>query len=101
MKQMIAKTALLVSLIALGACTLAWGRSFEQVDATPDYVKYKYYVATVDEGGMNREALEYCATYMRNAVLDDREAVPGGATDEFVSTYQCVQPVAIAPEQLN
>jgi hypothetical protein len=99
MRRNIVKAVLIVSLIALGACTAAWGRSFTQVDGTPDYVKYKYYMASVDEGGMNREARDYCAVYLRNAVLDNREAVPGGAMDEFVNTYQCVQPVAIVPTQ--
>ena len=95
--KMITKTLLILSLVALGACTAAWGRSFTEVGSAPDYVKYKYYVATVDEGGMNREARDYCAVYQKNAVLDDRETVPGGATDEYINTYQCVEPNMYVP----
>ena len=100
MKQIALKArqvALIVSVIALGACTAVWGRSFERVGAAPDYVKYKYYLSTVDEGGMNKEAREYCAVYQKNAVLDDRETIAGGATDEYINTYQCVEPNTYVP----
>ena len=97
MKQMITRTVLILSLVTLGACTAVWGRSFDMVGSAPDYVKYKYYLTTVDEGGMNREAREYCAVYQKNAVLDDRETVPGGAMDEYINTYQCVEPNMYVP----
>ena len=102
MKQMalnIRHVTLVLSLIALGACTAAWGRSFTMVGSARNYVKYQYYLATVDEGGMTREAINYCATNLENAVLVDREALPGGAMDEFVNTYQCVPTAMALPEQ--
>ena len=87
--------ALLLALVGLGACTAWWGRSFTMVDSSPDFVKYKYWLASVDEGGMNKEARDYCAVYNKVAVLQSRNDPDGH--EELVNTYLCVQPVVYAP----
>ncbi len=97
MRQIALKMALVLSLVALGACSAWWGRSFEMVDSSPDYVKYKFWLASVDEGGMNKEARDYCAVYQKNAVLEDSQPVSGNSSAELINTYQCVQPVMFTP----
>jgi hypothetical protein len=97
MKRNVVKTALILSLIALGACTAAWGRSFTMIGSSPDYVKYRFYLSTVDEGGMNKEARDYCAVYLKNAVLEYSEPAEGNSSAELINTYQCVQPGVFTP----
>ena len=92
MKQMIAKTALLVTVLALGACTMIWGKSYTQVDSSPDMVKYEYYLNGLNEERMEQEARDYCAEQQKEAVLQAREG-----NDKMTSTYICVPRIVYIP----
>lgn len=96
------KSLLLIALLAAtSACTLAWGKSYNVVEATPDVIGIKFYRASVNGPRMNQEAADHCAKYAKNAVLEKTTG-----NDEFINTYRCVaqtgyRPVITQPETLN